>query len=74
MTTRAERAAVRSAARTAEKVRRSRGPADHAATAWDEARKTIARDRDQTRRDNRWKRLTELLNEFVAELRAGDRR
>lgn len=74
MTGRSDRRAARQHARTAEKVRRSAGPADDAAVAFDEVRKTIARDPDRERRENRWKRLTVLLGEFTAELKAGDSR
>jgi hypothetical protein len=74
MTTRADQRRARQRARTAEKLRRASGPAGYAAVSFDEARKFIARDPDPVRRDNRWKRLAELLGEFVAELDAGDRR
>jgi hypothetical protein len=73
VTGRSDRRDTRRRARTAEKIRRSAGPSDDAAVAFDEARKTIARDPDRERRENRWKRLTVLLAEFTAELRAGHR-
>lgn len=60
--------------RTAEKIRRARGPADEAAVAFDEVRKVIARDPDQGRRENRWRRLTQTLGEFASEIRTGDGR
>lgn len=74
MTSRSEARAARTRARTAEKVRRSTGPADDAAIAFDEIRKRIARDVDRQRRENRWQRLTGLLSEFAEELRVSDRR
>lgn len=73
MTARSDARVAHRRARTAEKVRRSSGPADDAAVAFDEARKLIARDPDPVRRDNGWRRLTALLGEFTAELKAGDR-
>lgn len=72
MTSRSDARDARRRARTAEKVRRSTGPADDAAIAFDEVRKRIAREVDRQRQENRWKRLTGLLTEFADELRAGD--
>jgi hypothetical protein len=73
VTARQERRANLRAGRLAERARRSRGPADDAAIAWDTVRAVIAADRDPARQANRWKRVGRVLEEFLTDLVAGDR-
>lgn len=73
MSARQERRANLRAARLEDRARRSRGPADDAAIAWDKVRAVIAADRDPVRQANRWKRAGRVLEEFLTDLVSGDR-